>query len=275
MKRLSASVLLACTAALFGCGGDGNGGGGGVSRIPVSLSLTPNTDLITINSSESYRAVVNYDNGTSEFVSTNVTWNSDAPTVASVDTTGVVRGLSSGWATVYADYQGMRGTRKLRVLPDYQGRWEGDWMVTACRDEGDWEGGCFGFPTGELFGLTLVVTQTRDVVSGTTDFGDDLPGPVTGSIDESGTLSVGGTYTVDIDGMRVEITVTEWKTMSADNQKMAGQMCVIFRISGLLGSIEVDGQLNVVNKVSSQPQSFGLGAGGRSGLIHTIIRRSN
>lgn len=273
MKNVSTCVLLACTVALFGCGADGNGNGG-VSRIPTSLSLSPNTDLITINSSESYRVAVNYDTGTSEFVSTGVTWGSDAPTVATVDASGLVRGLTSGWATVFADYQGLRGTRRLRVLPDYQGRWEGDWVVTACRESGDWAGTCAeSFPAGEIFGLTVVVNQTRDVVTGTTDFGDNLPGPVTGSIDDAGVLSVSGTYTIEVEGIRLELTVTDWKTMSENNQKMTGQMCVIFRVSGLLGSIEVDGQLNVVDKVSPQPLSVGAGAAGRRGLLHAVIRR--
>jgi hypothetical protein len=272
MKPFSTGVLLLLLGGLAGCGEDtpDPNGPDGVP-ILVSLSLSAGSDMIMINASESYTATAGYSDGSTKVVQ--ATWTTDAPAVADVDATGRVTGKGPGTALLTAQFETKQASRPLRVVPNYQGRWEGDWRVTSCSSSEDWLDVCEEFRVGELFWISLVIEQNRDTVKGTTDFGDDLPGPVTGFIDMSGMLSVSGTYTILVDaGFLVELTVTDWETISLDNETMTGHMCVIGRAPGMEGSFEIDGEMRIVGKVG--PSAAGTRAPARRrGLIGAIRGR--
>jgi hypothetical protein len=248
-------VVVALLTTVGACGGNG-GGGPTTPSAPMptlpGLSITPATDLIKIKASETFTANATFSDGSSRSVQ--ATWGSDNLSLVAIDSTGRATGVAPGLATIYADYQGMRATRLLRVVPDYQGTWQGDFSVTGCRDEGDWTGVCQQAPNGTLWALTLGITQTRDSVTGTTDpYGDDLPGPVSGTIRQSGHLVVSGTYTITIKGDLVEITVSNWETITTDNERMTGRYRVTTRVAGLQGSVYHDGELRNVTKTSATP----------------------
>lgn len=162
----------------------------------------------------------------------------------------------------------------LRVVPDYHGRWRGDWIATGCSDEGDWQGACGDFPSGSLFGLSLELTQTRDAISGTTDFGDDLPGAGSGTIRMDGPLVLSGTYTIVIEGIPMELTVADWETVTTDNERMTGRFRVSLRAPGLQGSVGVNGEARIVAKTSATSVAT-ASAGARSfrGAITGSLRR--
>lgn len=233
------------------------------------LSITPATDLITIKGTETFASTAAYSNGSSGVVQS--TWSSDAPAVATIEsTTGRAIGVGAGQATISAQYQTQHATRLLRVVPDYSGRWQGDWVITACASDGDWQQmrACETvYTTGSLWALTLVANQTRDSVSGTVDFGDNMPGPVTGTIGLDGHLSVSGTYAIVLEGMSVEVTVSNWDTMSSDNQQMTGRFRLAMRVAGLQGSVSTDGDLRVVGK-SAAPSATAMG------VAHALSRRA-
>jgi hypothetical protein len=256
-------VVVALLTTLVACGGKG-GGSPTAPSTPTptitALSITPATDLIKIKASEAFTATATFSDGSSRSVQ--ATWGSDTPGVATIDSSGRATGVTSGQATIFADYSGVpRATRLLRVMPDYHGRWRGDWSVTGCAEEGDWRGVCREFTTGSLWVLNLTVNQTRDTVTGTTDFGDDLPGPVTGTIRMGGHLEVNGTYTVAFEGIPVEITVSNWETITTDNERMTGRFRMGMRAAGLQGSFRTDAELRIVTKTSGTP----LMATGREG----------
>ncbi len=218
----------------------------------TALAITPATDLIKLKGAESFNATATLSNGSTSSVQ--ATWGSDNASVATIDTGGRATAVSSGQATIFADYQGQRATRLLRVVPDYQGRWSGDFRVAGCGETGDWLGVCAdAYPTGSLFPLDLSATQDRDAITGTTDFGDRQPGPVSGSIRMSGHLGVSGTYSMTIEGWPVEITVSDWETLTTDNDRMTGRFRLTMRAAGIQGSIYTDGELRVVAKTSSTP----------------------
>jgi hypothetical protein len=257
MKTRIAAIVFALAAAV-GCGEDG--GPGAPSPTPTGLSITPETPLIKIKGTETFSATGTFSDGSKRSVQ--ATWGTDNAAVATIDSSGRASGVSSGQATIFADAQGQRATRLLRVLPDYHGRWQGDWMTTACGDDGDWRGACAEFPPGSLFGLLLALTQTGDTVSGTADFGDDSPGAVSGTIRMDGPLALGGTQTVVIEGIPVELVISDWETVTTDNERMTGRFRVTFRVAGLTGSIGIDGEVRIVAKTSTSMAS--AAAGGRS-----------
>ena len=263
-------VIVFALVAAVGCGKDESPTSPSSSTL-ASLSITPATDLITIKGSETFTVTGTYSDGSTRTVQ--ATWGTDNAGIATVDASGRASGVASGQASIIADAQGQRATRLLRVVPDYHGRWRGDWQVTGCADEGDWRGACAEFPSQSLFGLSLVLSQTRDTVSGTTDFGDDLPGAVTGTIRMDGPLVLGGTYPVVLEEIPMEITVGSWETVTTDNERMTGRFRLTLRAAGLRGSIGIDGEVRIAAKTSSSMLSTTAGARGLHGAIAGGLRR--
>lgn len=263
MWKTAISAL--AVVAISACGGGGGSGSTPTTPSPslATLSITPATDLIKIKGTETFTATGSFSDGTSRAVE--ATWGSDNTAVATVSG-GRVTGVAPGQATIFADYQGQRATRLLRVVPDYHGRWSGDHRQTACVEEGDWKGVCKEFfPADSLYALTLAVTQTRDTVSSTVDFGDGVMGPVQGSIRMSGHLVLEGTFTVTSEGVPLEVTMSRWETLTTDNERMSGSLAATFRASGLQGSIRLECELRIVAKTSATPLLAG-GSGGDSAL---------
>lgn len=271
-SRLAAPILVLALATGVACSKGDDNGPTGPSGIPtlVSISVTPNTDLIKIKAVETFTVTASFSDGTSQVVQG--TWGSDAPGVATADA-GRVTGVAAGTATIFADYQGFRATRAIRVVPDYHGRWDGDWAVGSCTGDGDFIDLCSEYATGELFGLTLVANQNRDAITGTTDFGDNLPGPVTGTIQPNGHLVVSGTYTISVDDVTMELTVGEWDTTTTDNQRMTGHLAVTGRAVGVQGSFKIAGDLHVVAKTSSVPAAVRGPNGSLLGRVRAALRR--
>ena len=68
-------------------------------------------------------------------------WSIDNMDVATIDESGEGRGVGSGEATVTAQAEGLTGTVKVRVVPSYEGTWEGDYVVRTCRGSGTFDAG--------------------------------------------------------------------------------------------------------------------------------------
>lgn len=96
---------------------------------------------------------------------TGCSWGGDAPNVLSVNAgTGQITGMASGEVTVWCDYQGVRGTKRLRVLPNYGGVYLGSYSVSGCNhsrifDAANW---CGSFNTGRALPLRFDFSQTTD-----------------------------------------------------------------------------------------------------------------
>jgi Big-like domain-containing protein len=258
-------------AALSACGGGGGGGGtpSGPSSF-TSLSLTPATDLIRIRGSETFTATGASSDGSSRTVEG--TWGSDAPGVATVSA-GRVTGVTSGQATIFADYQGLRATRLLRVLPDYHGRWTGDHTLTGCAADGIWMGFCDDIEFGQVSILGMALTQNRDALTGPVDY-DDVSIPTQGSIQMSGHLVLQGSRTEVVDGIPVDFSLSNWETVTSDNERMVGRLSLTVRITGFAGSLRFDSELRIMNKSSATPivAATPRGGGGLRDRISAALR---
>lgn len=101
-----------------------------------------------------------------------------------------------------------------------------------------------------LWGLT--VSLTRDAVTGTVDFGR-LPGPMSGTIRMDGHLALSGAYTITInEGIVIDVAVTNWQTLTLDNERMTGRFHASMQAAWCRRSLSVDGELRVVFKVAGQ-----------------------
>jgi hypothetical protein len=170
---------------------------GGSNPAPVP---SPTTTSVTVNSSASqlflgasevFSATATLSNGSTAQV-TGAVWSSDAPNVAQVESaTGRVTGVASGNANVSVDYQGLRGTKLIRVLPNYQGTWLGTYLIGTCTETLDFQttGFCAAvFPVGQVRPLTLLFAQSGTTLSGSTALGQILSNFATAPVAADGSV---------------------------------------------------------------------------------------
>jgi Bacterial Ig-like domain (group 2) len=243
------AVVLVLVLGLISCGGGGEAPRtGGPSPVITGLAISSSTDLLKINQSETFTVTATMSNGSTSTVT--ATWRSETPAVATVDANGRVTGVGSGDTTISAEASGVHATpRTIRVLPDYQGRWSGDWRVAGCTTDGDWRRTdiCRDVPIDSLLSFALTLTQDRDTASGNVTL-DDVAGPVQGPIRSGGHVNLAGAFTSADDGIVLDITVSDWETTTTDNQRMTGRFTLAFRATGLQGSVRFDGELRIVAK---------------------------
>ena len=265
-------IPVAALIVMAACGGDnGPGPTGGPSPVPASLAISPPTDFLRLRASETLTAMATMTNGTTQNVA--ATWSTDNAAVASVDAAGRVTGSGSGQAGITAAYAGFTALRSLRVVPDYQGRWSGDHKVPNCVDDGDWRRADFCKDVREdnpLFALNLVLTQNRDAVTGTLDIGIEPPGALQGTIQMNGDLGLAGTYIGTVEGLPVEVTVSDWQTRTTDNQQMTGRFRVTMRSPGIAGSVLADFELRVFSKTGAAAAAGGSEPGSRRSFLSSI-----
>ena len=106
------ALLLVFLAA--GCGGGSSGSGSN----PVTLetiAVTPAISSIPAGLTQQMTAMGTYSDGTSEDITTTVTWDSDTPATASIDGSGLANGVSAGTATIIAILDTVSGNTGITV----------------------------------------------------------------------------------------------------------------------------------------------------------------
>ena len=228
--------------------------------------------MMKLKATETFGLRATFNNGSTNTVQG--TWSSDNSAVASVDGTGRVTAAGAGEATIAANYESFRATHRLRVVPDYHGRWNGTHRITGCTADGDFQATnfCGAFTLGSQFALTMSLTQNRDAVTGTSNIADP-PSAVQGSIRTSGNLDLSGKFTVAVqDGVVIDVTLADWEATSTDNERMTGRFGLILRVAQLQGSARIDNDLSGFIKTSTTPALFRAPADGRT--IADALRRA-
>lgn len=268
---LSAALFF---GGLIACGGGGGGGGStGPSSNPNSLAISPGTEMLRIRATETFAATLTYSNGTTQAVTP--TWGSSSPTVATIDANGRATAVASGTTSLTAQHSGLTASRGLRVVPDYQGTWNGRTIVRACRHSGGFEATdfCGILGTGDVDYFRLVLTQQSADVSGTLDLGGFI-GTISGTIAINGTLTITGSYTTTVDGVPFQIAVTEWQSDCTDNARMTGRMVITFSSPALAGSARVDiDLLNTAKEGATLRRQTGGTAGALRRAARAALRR--
>jgi Bacterial Ig-like domain (group 2) len=249
-RRLVLALLTLCVA---GCGG--GGGSSSSSSSPssptttapttVSVAISPSTDMLKIRGTETFTVTATMSDGTSRAVAG--TWTSGAAPVATVDSSGKVTAVASGQATITVTYSGASATRTIRVVPDYQGSWTGDYTVLSCQDSGgfhqeDW---CKAAMADPVVRVTMTLTQTRDTVDGTWTH-KLMAGAVQGTIEADGTLALTGNGSTE----GTPITIAGWRTLSTDNRTQTGRYTLTFTSSVWSGSSQAGVEIRTCSKGS-------------------------
>lgn len=125
--------IAAISIITVGCGGGSsptspNQPAANVELVSVS-AVSGDTLFFVLGQTRQLQAIVRFTNGSSQTVTSGVTWQSGNPTVASVSSTGFVTALTPGSAGITATYQGVRSlgswVAQVRVAPDISGTWRG------------------------------------------------------------------------------------------------------------------------------------------------------
>jgi hypothetical protein len=164
-----------------------------------------------------------------------------------VDSSGKVTGVGSGQATVTVTYDTVRATRTIRVVPDYQGSWTGDYTVLSCSDSGSFhsEDWCKAALRDAIIHVTLVLTQTRDAVTGSWTHAE-MAGTAQGTIEADGTLVLSGTGISTAD--KIPMTIAGWRTRSTDNKTQTGKFTMNFTSSVWSGSSQASVEIRTCTK---------------------------
>jgi hypothetical protein len=231
---------------------------------PTTTSVTVNStsSQVLLGASEAFGAVATLSNGTTVQVTTG-SWSTDAPSVAQVDGSGRVTGAASGTATISVIYQGTRGSKQIRVLPNYQGNWLGSYVVGSCSETQEFQNPDFCgtvFPTGRVFPLVFIFTQSGTALSGTAILGQLASSNSTAPIQNDGSVLLPAIATLS------PSTFTEtWSLNQTQVGKISGTLHVLITNTTLLGSATMDASLINTNIASSS-------ATASTGHLHNLTR---
>ncbi len=216
-------------------------GSSGASTLSPSLLPTVTGVTLAVNppgvgASNSASGAATLSNGTSAAVSTGYT--SDAPLVATITSAGVITGVSIGDVTLSLDYQGFHASKKVRVLPNYNGTFIGTYVITSCADTGGFAVPaetpfCSQFPLNTALSIGFLNTQSADLTTLTGLFAlGSLQGTGTGVIAAAGGL----TYTGSITSTTAKITLQNFTATSPSIGHMTGQFQIVWTDTTLAGN---------------------------------------
>ena len=87
----------------------------------VSISITPGTQTLYLNSTQQFNAIATYNDGSVQDVTTTAQWQSSAPSLAQVSSSGVVTAIASGDASVSASSSSVFASATVTVSSSNSG----------------------------------------------------------------------------------------------------------------------------------------------------------
>ena len=238
VRGLFAAACLLAAA----CTGDSGGPTAPSPGTTPSVSVTYPADhgTIYIGNQVQFQATVS-SSGTQ--ASANAVWESDAPPVATVSSSGLVTAVSAGEATISAEVPaGGRGSLRIRVFPEFHGHWEGDLFLRRSVDSPEGERDC----TSVCGEIPLAADFTQDDAT--------VTGAVTSTIRQyewtvlSGRISIDGTLSLTFDefvspfdGLRARLM--SWESRADTPDHMTGTTAVHWFTDDPSGNLAAEGCL--------------------------------
>lgn len=208
----------------------------------TGVQIQAGSDLYRVGFGETFSALASRSDGTTIVISSGVTWAADNPSVGAFDATGRFSPLGPGLTTVTANYLGAGGAKLIRVVPDYQGTWQGTTLTTGCTAILDYDRG--GFCSAFIGRASVVATlsQTRDTVSGQLFVGT-FPLTVTGTIGPPGGLTLSGSGSTN----GFDVVLVNWATF-AQGSGMTGTFTFRASGGGASGNVTVSTTIDRLNR---------------------------
>jgi hypothetical protein len=258
--RHRAVCAIGTLAFAVGCGGGGGGGSSAVlpaapSGTVVSIQVTSSGPAVFLGTPETFSAIATYSSGGTQTIVGGV-WSTDNGTIAIVDATGKFIPEGNGEVTVFIDFQGVRGSKKIRVLPNYAGLWIGSYTVTSCTQTDGFADGnlCSNF-VGQAPQFFFQFTQATDTLSGYTGLGRLPIGSTifTATIDLDGSVA----FTTQFFIGTTEIDVA-WSLTCAVAGVINGTVSQTWQDSTVTGQMVVAGDIhNPAKQAVARVQNLG------------------
>lgn len=232
-------IVAAAGVLLAGCGKDGKTGNPGGPTRTFTVTVEAHEGVLFLG--ETYTFAMNARGSDGSTVTSGGTWGSDAPSVATVEaTSGRVQIVGIGEATIFVDYQGSRGTKRISSTVNYGGRLDGRFRVTGCSQSGVFATAnlCGEAATGTVFRFDGTFTQNQLTVVAEMDLGDLPADPVTAAIDAHGVLR----FTSEHREGAAQAT-TEWVLRPSGLRQIEGTLVFRGRIVGASGTFELRGDI--------------------------------
>lgn len=233
---ISRAFLVGLAVLACGCGAAGSGSSQTptsptVSVTPRSLSLSRSSLEVLVGDSETVTAAVSYSDGSLRSVAP--TWSSSNSSVVSVDQGGVIRGVSAGVTSVTASSSGLSSSLVVRSIPNYSGRWYGQYRIVSCSAPFRWGNSyCTSFvgTGGTIFYLDLNLEMSGTRVNGSWRRGS-FQGSVSGTVSDNGALVLQGSESASRTGSVYSFQIRNWLT-SIRGSSMVGRWDSIGSLSG-------------------------------------------
>ena len=243
-------LIIAAGLCLAACGG---GSPSSPTPPPSTATVTGVTlsalDVVKLNNPQRLTLTATMSDGTTRAVQG--TWQSSDQSIAIVAVDGLVTPVASGEVDISVQHEGHRADRRLRVVPDYAGAWDGTYRVYNCTDSGDWEGVCDDEDPNDQWDLDLVFTQTNASVTGTVEALADATVQVTGEITTNGRLAASWTLEAVFDGERYVIKILEWDTLAFEsNRLMNGRFVIVGSSPDFTGEYRYFCEITVMGKLA-------------------------
>jgi hypothetical protein len=119
LKSALAISLASLTIALWGCGSGSQASQPQAAQPQVksltSISITPANPVVTVGQSQQLTVTGNYSDGTTQNLTSSVTWSVSPSSVAKVNSAGMAQAQATGTATLTATSGSVSGNDKLTV----------------------------------------------------------------------------------------------------------------------------------------------------------------
>lgn len=109
------SIVLSCLLATFGCAGGGGKGGGGSKLNSIKVSAANANP--TVGDTDQLTATGKYGNGSTQDLTSAVTWSTSPAGLATVGAGGVLTAQASGAVSVTASMSGITGSASVTIAP--------------------------------------------------------------------------------------------------------------------------------------------------------------
>ena len=265
MKGDSARGLLAAGCLLaVACNGEGGGPTAPSPGTTSSVSVTYPADHGTIYIGDQVQfQATDSSTGSGTQAATNAVWESDAPAVATVSSSGLVTAVSAGEATISAEVPaGGHGAQSIRVFPEFHGHWEGDLNVTMIAVPPDWrelgEEDCNGLPDcASWIPLAADFTQDGATVTGSVKSTFTAPPNYEWTV-QSGTVSINGTlsltsdeiaFRLPDDSVDIRARLMSWESRADTSGVMTGTAAVQYSSDALSGNPVLEGCFEADNVI--------------------------
>jgi Big-like domain-containing protein len=239
MKRIGVSLAVMIA---FACGS--NGPGTPTQPSVTSVTVSSSSDLLFMGAFEIFTATTNLG------PATGASWSSDALSIATADSSsGRITGVGTGRATISADVKGVRGTKLIRVLPNYGGSWSGSYAINDCQSTSTFAqaGFCSSFFRGQILNMNLSISQSRDAVTASFALGSLVGSGASGTVSEPGSVPLAGgvvssTFRIDLQNFVVD---------SPQPGVITGHFDQVWSGGGFSGTARIISDIRTMNRTST------------------------